>query len=131
MIDRAAIEKHVDDGMHYLENMESIELDSYFDLRVEAGIIQMEREARVNRVPVLVRSLRLGVIGLLCILNLVAVVYAFHLFPGRMKPIAPTPDGDVTSIEATYSVDQNSLDMEILKIMKETSKGEKNVTGKK
>ncbi len=123
MIDKKTILKDVEDGMNYLEQMETIELDHYFDIRVEAGIGQIETDARVTGIPSFGRGPRLAFIILLCIVNLVSVLYFSGMFSRRPEPALPAPDVYVEAVSAAYSMEQNTHDLVLIKTMKESPAG--------
>ncbi|MCP5107802.1 MAG: hypothetical protein GY950_30720 [bacterium] len=123
MIDKKTIHKDVEDGMNYLEQMESIELDHYFDIRVEAGIRQIETESRVNRVPSFRKAPRLAFIILLCIVNLLSVFYFSGIFSRRPEPALPAADVYVEAMSTAYSMEQNTHDLVFIKTMKDSPSG--------
>jgi len=123
MIDKKTIHKDVEDGMNYLEQMESIELDHYFDIRVEARIRQIEKESQVDRIPFFRRVPRLAFIILLCIVNLVSIFYFSGIFSRRPEPALPTADVYVEAMGSTYSMDQNTHDLVFIKTMKDSPSG--------
>lgn len=116
MIDAKTIHQHVEDGLDYLKQLGSIELDDYFDIRVEARIRQIEREG----VPFLNRVPRLAFIIVLCFLNFVSFFLLAEMFTAPARPSKPQVAAYVETMDATYSVDQNNLDQAFIDSMKGT-----------
>ena len=123
MIDRTTIHQDVEDGMMYLENLETIELDPYFDTRLEARIRRLERENQVSPLPFFKTVPRLAFVILLCLINLVAIIYIFRGISKPAGPVAPFAEAYVDTLDTAYSVDQNALDIVLIKSMKESPGG--------
>jgi hypothetical protein len=123
MIDKKSIHKEIDDAMHYIERMESIKLDHYFDVRVKANIRQLEKEIQSPIQPFYKKVLRPSFIAMLFIINIISVIYISGTFSTQTAPTEATVEHYIDAIAATYSIDQNNHDLVLIKTMKRTSGG--------
>ena len=124
MIEIDNIEKEVDEAMEYINKMEKIELDNYFDIRVENRIRELEKEDQINAYPFYKKVLQPAFIVLLCIINIVIMFYFIKSSSKINDYDLSAEETYVNAMETTYSLEQNSLDLGLIKTMKNSNSGE-------
>ncbi|MCP4152502.1 MAG: hypothetical protein GY757_32500 [bacterium] len=123
MTNKKSLNKEVDDAMNYIERMETIELDDYFDIRLEARIRELQRGEQAGWREYALSLLRPALITLLLVVNLISFIYFTATPTTGTKATVTTGSSYVNALVSTYSPDQNSYDLTLMKNMKRTAGG--------
>ncbi len=133
MMDKKNIDKYVDDGLNYIQQLDTIELDDFFDIRVQARIKELESESR-GPLPFYRRAPSMAFIIMLLAVNLLSIVYFSDLFLPKGPVITPPPvTAPVTApvnvttaaeaMGAAYGLEQNTHDIALINRMKQKKDG--------
>ena len=123
-LDTAGIEKDVEYGLNYLEQMERIELDHHFDIRVQAAAASLDDAAGAFTWNIFSsKGLKPAFVLILCIVNILTVAY----FSGILSWPPSHPNTIETqyarAVEAAYSLQRNEHDLKLIRQMRMRTNG--------
>ncbi len=124
--DKKSIEKDVEYGMNYLEQMEKIQLDHHFDIRVLAAASALDAEEMRSIFPRFISHLfsmpiiKPALVSILCLVNLITLLY-FSLF-FSYTPMDTIKTSYVQAAGSTYSLSQNEHDLKLMTFIKDSTR---------